>query len=200
VRLEGVGISADLPDGWEGSIRRGHGPPSRRATAELPPAELRSSEVPAPQPDAAEFGAVTGGAATDGAATAGAGDAGAGEDDLALAHLGNFPLPPDRGDFGSGAVDVMLPRDVFVALVEYEPASADTALFARRGLPHALAATDFGRASLQRTLDGQAGTQVFFNEAGRAFCLYVVLGAAARAIRLVPAVNRVLREVRIARR
>jgi hypothetical protein len=116
---------------------------------------------------------------------------------LALAHLGNFPLPPDRGDFGSGAVDQMLARDAFVALLEYEPASAGTALFAHRGLPRNLAGADFSRASLQRTIEGQAGTQVFFNEAGRAFCLYVVLGAATQAIRVVPQVNRVLEDIEI---
>src|SRR5205814_916377 len=39
----------------------------------------------------------------------------------AVAHLANFPLPENRGDFGSGAVEVMGPRDVLVVLLEYHP-------------------------------------------------------------------------------
>jgi butyryl-CoA dehydrogenase len=39
--------------------------------------------------------------------------------------------------------------------------------------------------------------QIFFKDAGRAFCLYVVLGAGGRAARLVPRVNQVLAELRI---
>ena len=45
---------------------------------------------------------------------------------------------------------------------------------------------------LQRTLRGQAGVQRFFHEAGRAFCLYVVLGSFARRQEMVGAVNEVL--------
>ncbi len=122
------------------------------------------------------------------------------DEDLATAHLGNFPLPADRGDFGSGAVDGMTADDAFVALLEYEPASARTALFAREGMPRRLTTADFSPASLQRTLPGQAGTQVFFHEADRAFCLYVVLGNVARAPRTIGEVNRVLARVKVERR
>jgi hypothetical protein len=122
------------------------------------------------------------------------------EEDLVTAHLGNFPLPADRGDFGSGAVDTMAAADAFVALLEYEPASARTALFERAGMPRHLVPGDFSPASLQRTLAGQAGTQIFFHEVDRAFCLYVVLGNAARAARTVTQVNRTLRTIRISRR
>jgi hypothetical protein len=45
---------------------------------------------------------------------------------------------------------------------------------------------------LQRAIKGQAGAQRFFHDAGRAFCLYVVLGAFANRRTLVPAVNQVL--------
>ena len=53
-------------------------------------------------------------------------------------------------------------------------------------------ADDFNPNVLQRAIRGQAGVQRFFQEAGRAFCLYVVLGSLANRDRLVPAVNRVL--------
>lgn len=122
------------------------------------------------------------------------------EEDLATAHLGTFPLPADRGDFGSGAVERMMAGDAFIALLEYEAASAATALFARAGLPRRLTPQQFSPASLQRTLTGQAGTQVFCNEAGRAFCLYVVLGNVTRAARTIGEVNRVLATVRLERR
>jgi hypothetical protein len=50
---------------------------------------------------------------------------------------------------------------------------------------------------LNRQLPGQAGLQRFFNESGRAFCLYVVIGAYQRRHDVVPAVNTVLATVQI---
>jgi hypothetical protein len=91
-------------------------------------------------------------------------------------------------------------RDVFVCLFEYEPAATGTPLFAIRGLPRTLAADDFDPSMLRRGIAGQAGFQTFFQEAGRAFSLYVVLGSSARRAKLVPLVNRVLAGVRIAPR
>jgi len=107
-------------------------------------------------------------------------------------HAGSFPLPPDRGDYGSGAVDVMSERDVLVTLVEFHPDAATTPLFATAGPPRALTSDDFGAQSLQRVLAGQSGCQRFFSAGGRAFCLYVVLGSHARRHLLVPVVNQVL--------
>jgi hypothetical protein len=51
---------------------------------------------------------------------------------------------------------------------------------------------DFSPAQLQRTIPGQSGTQYFFSEGGRAFCLYVVLGSHARRAHLVRKVRDVL--------
>lgn len=109
-----------------------------------------------------------------------------------VVHAASFPLPPDRGDYGSGAVDAMTASDLFVSLVEFHPDASRTALFARRGTPHDLALTDFDASALQRTLVGQSGCQRFFNEQGRAFCLYVVLGSHTRRHTLVPQVNSLL--------
>ena len=93
-----------------------------------------------------------------------------------VAHIANFALPAGRGDFGSGAIQAMRPGDVFVALFEYEPKSTDAALFKSRGLP-VVAATDFEPAALQKPLPGGSAAQRFFQQAGRAFCLYVVIGS-----------------------
>jgi hypothetical protein len=113
-----------------------------------------------------------------------------------ILHAANFPLPSDRGDYGSGAVERMQRHDVLVTLVEHDRSAAGSALFAARGLPH-LSASDFSRHMLQRTLPGQSGVQRFFTWNGRPFCLYVVLGSHAARARLVPLVNGMLRSVAI---
>ena len=111
---------------------------------------------------------------------------------LPVAHLGTFALPADRGDFGSGAVDLMGPTDVFLALVEYGPECVGAALFAPLPQLPRLRAAQFGAARLQRVQKGQAGAQVFCTVAGRAFCVYAVVGAAGRASSLTPEINAVL--------
>jgi len=108
-----------------------------------------------------------------------------------VVHLANFALPAERGDFGSGAVELMSSGAILVVLFEHGPESADTPLFARRGVPQ-LSPEEFHPQQMQRTLSGQSGRQIFFNVAGRAFCLYVVLGGHRRREVLVPLVNDVL--------
>lgn len=115
-------------------------------------------------------------------------------------HLANFGLPADRGDFGSGAVELMGDGDVFVVLFEHEPGATATALFRTHGMPRTLTLGDFDPSNLRRGIAGQTGYQAFFQEQGRAFCLYVVLGAHARRARLVPLVNRALSSVAISPR
>ncbi len=41
----------------------------------------------------------------------------------------------ERGDYGSGAVEVMGGSDILICLLEHESAAAGDALFARDGLP-----------------------------------------------------------------
>lgn len=108
-----------------------------------------------------------------------------------VVHLANFALPAERGDFGSGAVELMSTGALLVILFEHGPESVDTPLFARTGVPQ-LTADEFHPQQMQRTLMGQSGRQIFFNEAGRAFCLYVVLGSHRQREVLVPLVNEVL--------
>ena len=114
-----------------------------------------------------------------------------------LLHLGSFPLPPHRGSFGSGAVELMNSQDVLMILFEYGPESADTPLFAMRGIPRPLAPDEFERDNLQRTLLGQSGLQRFFTEKSRPFCLYVVLGSHIDRAVLVNRVNVVLATLEI---
>lgn len=109
-----------------------------------------------------------------------------------VTHVASVPLPGDMADFGSGVVDDLGPDDALVVLLEYDPASAGTALFAAQGVPRSLDPDGFNPNTLQRSLPGQAGAQLFFSEQGRALCLYVVLGTYSRRHEVVPRVNAVL--------
>ena len=120
-----------------------------------------------------------------------------GETTNPIVHLANFALPEQRGDFGSGAVDLMGDQDVLVVLFEYGPECADTELFKRKGLPTKLTPGMFSGSALQRTISGQAGCQIFFTEADRAFCCYTVLGRQSSATRVLPQANATLAGTRI---
>lgn len=113
------------------------------------------------------------------------------EETHVVVHLGNFALPSERGDYGSGAVEVMGPDGIFISLFEFGPDSVGKALFASAGMPTVQAA-DFAPHTMQRPLPGQSGAQFFFTMGGRPFCLYVALGAHSRRRELVPEVNQVL--------
>ena len=108
-----------------------------------------------------------------------------------MLHVASFPLPPETGDYGGGAVELMTSKDLLVVLFEHGPQSANTPLFAATSIPR-LAATDVSTMQLQRLLEGQGGVQRFFTVAGRAFCLYVVFGSYARRVRTIPVVNGIL--------
>ncbi len=112
-------------------------------------------------------------------------------------HAANFALPEERGDFGSGAVELMKAPHAFVSLVEYDAESARMALFARPGFPLRLSADAFAPNQLQRALPGQAGVQRFFSERGRAFCLYVVVGNYLARAKLLPEVNALLASLQV---
>jgi hypothetical protein len=114
-----------------------------------------------------------------------------------VAQFATFPIPDDVGDFGSGAVNLMRPDDVYATLFEYGPESVGTALFAQQGRPHDLKARDFSTITLRRGIAGQSGTQWFFTEAGRPFSFYAVLGNHALRRVLVPRVNALLQQLTI---
>jgi len=99
-------------------------------------------------------------------------------DGYVVAHAASFPLPPTDADFALATTERLPAGGVAVVLVEYEPALAGTPLFASPGPPKTLAPGEFSPTTLLRRLPGQSGLQRFFSHAGRAFCLYVVVGAA----------------------
>ncbi len=107
-------------------------------------------------------------------------------------HIANFPLPPRRGDYGSGAVDVMEAGDALIVLLEFQRESTTTALFSVEGRPSRLEATDFDPSALQWGRPGMSGVQRFFHESGRAFCLYVVMGSHIDRRDLLPEINQII--------
>ncbi len=111
-------------------------------------------------------------------------------------HAASFPLPKDRGDFGSGAVEAMQPGDVLVILFEYA-GGAGAALFRREGMPLPLLPEHFSPRTLTRSMPGRVGAQRFFTEAGRAFCLHVVLAAPGGDPDLVAIANEIASSITI---
>lgn len=111
-------------------------------------------------------------------------------------HIANFPLPPVRGDFGSGAVEQMIDGDVLLCLLEESGAAAGSRLHGTLGVP-ALREHDFDPQSMQRPRRGQSGAQKFFSVDDRAFVLYAALGSHASRRSLVPQVNEILASIRL---
>jgi len=101
------------------------------------------------------------------------------------------------GDYGSDAVEDLGPTDAIVVVKEFAPRLATEPVFATPGMPRSLDPEAFVPQQLQRILPGQAGLQRFGHEAGRAFCLYVVLGGWKNRYQVVPGVNAVLGSLRI---
>lgn len=111
-------------------------------------------------------------------------------------HACTRPMPADRGDFGSGVVDLLGPDDIFVALVDYGAEVADQGLFENQGMPR-LAPSQFGPNRLQRPLPGMSASQHFFSSGGRAFCLFTVVGSHARRMASVPRAAEMVASIRI---
>ena len=112
-------------------------------------------------------------------------------------HIANVPLPAQRDTFGGGVVEMLKPEHVFIALIEYGPECVGTNLFKEHGLPRSLSARSFSRRRLQRIVPGQSGSQSFFTDHSRAFCLYIVAGSHGRVGSMVHQVNRILRSISI---
>lgn len=121
-----------------------------------------------------------------------------GERSFPVMQVATVPLPIDIADYGSDVVADLGGTGALIVLKEFDSAEVNELLFARLGMPDTLSTDDFSPTMLQRQLDGQAGYQVFFNQAGRAFCLYVVLGDFAQRVTVVPLVNGVLQSISIA--
>lgn len=194
MKLQAHGIETDLPPGWEGRI-------ALRAVPGQPlpnPTGTTSFSAPAEGP-ATSFSTPLGGGTdlrSDDQAPEAPPRSGS-TNGNPLVHLANFALPEQRGDFGSGAVDLMGEDHVLVVLFEYGPECVNTALFKQQGMPKQLTPQMFSSSALQRTLPGQAGCQIFFTEANRAFCCYTVLGRQWAANRVLPQANATLAATRI---
>lgn len=192
--ISAFGITATLPSGWDGRIAK-RPDPMAEAAPEVAP-DTAPGAAPETGPDAG------GRAAPDAApeAAPGAPDQSAAAvvdgTENPVAHLANFPLPPNRGDYGSGAVETMGAGDILVCLVEFDPEAAGTDLFAHAGLPR-FGLNDFAPHTMQRTIAGMCGAQTFFSEGGRAFSAYVVLGSFRLRAPLVPVVNELLAGLQI---
>jgi hypothetical protein len=165
--LTAHGLGVTLPAGWDGEI----------FTREPSPAVPQSAPASA-NPMAGALASIE-------------------EERLPVVHAANFSLPPGRGDFGGGAVELMGARNLFISLFEYGSESVGTPLFAHEGRP-TLRADDFDPQQMQRTIAGQSGKQAFFQEAGRAFCLYVALGSHHLRGLLVQPANQVVSSLVIA--
>lgn len=193
VRLDGWGITADVPGHWEGRLFN-RPTPTEEYTGPLESSEAMAwSQQRTTRQDPAQQGtAQPGSGPRPRTGTIGW----RGERTAPALHLANFGLGSERGDFGSGVVATMGPRHAFVALLEYGPELAGTPLFAPRGLPRPRQA-EFSPDCLQRRLPGQLGYQRFFTVGARALCLFVVLGSAGHAPALVGDVRATLDGVEV---
>ena len=97
-----------------------------------------------------------------------------------VVHAASFALVAGDGDFATRAAERMPPGAVLLALVEYAPDLAGTALFAEHGPPRSIPASSASPSAMVRRLRGRAALQRFFTSPGRAFCLYMVLEIGSR--------------------
>jgi hypothetical protein len=121
-----------------------------------------------------------------------------GELSYPVLHLGTVPLPATRGDYGGGVVEHLGSEDVFISMLEFGASVADEGLFAHQGIP-LLRPSQFGPGRLPHVQADVSAVQHFFSSAGRAFCLYVVVGSDGRRMATVPKAEQALRGLTIRR-
>jgi len=115
-----------------------------------------------------------------------------------VVHVATVPLSAERADYGGGVVEQLGPNDVFVSLIEFGPEEANTALFAPvETFPDVIDGSRFHPKQLQRVIEGQAGQQVFFSYNDRPFCLYVVIGSAAKTEELAGRATEMIRSISV---
>lgn len=112
-------------------------------------------------------------------------------------HAANTALPPSDGDFATRATATLPADGVVIVLVDYGTADAGTPLYAAPP-PQRIDAGELSPVTLLHRRPGQRGLQRFFTAAGRAMCLYVVVGSAAHAADLAAGTSDVLASLRIA--
>jgi hypothetical protein len=124
--------------------------------------------------------------------------ASAGELTYPILHAATVGLPVQRGDYGSGLVELLGVHDVFVSILDFGPEAANRPLFRALSAVPGLTPDAYRPNQLQRTVRGQAGVQRFFTASGRGFCLYSVIGAFANRVVLTARANEILGTVRVA--
>lgn len=117
---------------------------------------------------------------------------GPGERTYPVVHAATVPIPADRGDYGSGLVELLGPNDVFVSFLEFGSDAAATPLFGALTAVPGLTPDAYRPRALQRTIRGQGGVQRFFSVSGRAFCLYSVIGSIANRVPLTGRANQLI--------
>ena len=120
-----------------------------------------------------------------------------GEQTFPVLHAATVALPASRGDYGAGVVELLGPDDVFVSVLEFGPEAAGSPLFGSWRAVPMLTPDVYRPYQLQRTIAGQAGVQRFFTAAGRAFCLYSVIGSLLQRVPSTGRANQVLSSLRI---
>jgi hypothetical protein len=130
MRIEGYGLSLEVPSGWEGQILG--------ASQDIPPGAISTPAV----------------------------------------HAGNFALFPPQNTcaYGTPEVKTMAAGDIFLALLEMNPAWAGVGLYSEKGFPQ-LQPSDFSPAALEVGIAGRVGVQRFVYETGRTFVVYAVAAA-----------------------
>jgi hypothetical protein len=124
--------------------------------------------------------------------------AGGGAQTYPVLHAATMALPPERGDYGAGLVELLGVQDVFVGILDFGPEAARTRLFQSLAAVPSLTPDAYRPRQLQRTIRGQAGVQRFFTAAGRGFCLYSVIGSMGNRVPLTARANELLGTIRVA--
>jgi hypothetical protein len=116
-----------------------------------------------------------------------------------VVRLANFPLPRTHDTYAAEAADSLRPGDVLVSLVEFGRRSANSGLYASRGVPR-LRVEDLDPKAVQVAGPGRVGLQRFFSIGGRAFSLYVMAREGPGLREALTAVEASLRSLRVAAR
>jgi hypothetical protein len=116
---------------------------------------------------------------------------------LPVVHATDRPLAIPRSSFGPELAARAGAEGTLLALVEYEAALADRGLYAGGPPTPPIARDALHPGALQVPNPGQEGRQWFFSAAGRAFCLYLVVGIGRGLDARLRRVNELLASMRI---
>jgi hypothetical protein len=116
---------------------------------------------------------------------------------LPTLQAASFPLDPSDEELGPRSRAAMVAGDCFLALVEYLPGSG---LQAGRVPFHEVGiALPLDPSSFSPEVDGRSVMERNFTQAGRAFCLHVVVaGSRLDRRRRLPLLDRILGSLRVA--